>query len=241
MGIDQRNRVFHGALRNHRLALQGLPLWNGEALTTASNWAPAATAARAGPACQASSQISSRSGCRPARRHSFAHRPQSSAVRRTRQNWAAAAEIARNLLTIAQHAGSVEQFLTLLIALRVTDDQSQPRPLGTGLLQLLQGRIAGFQKCRTQIQVLSRVATQGKLGREQQAGTVGISFSSSGDDFLDIAREVSHNKIALGTANGRHESKLGGEATSPSDNQGMAENKIITRVLASVQQLDAQT
>ena len=44
------------------------------------------------------------------------------------------------------------------------------------------------------------------LGREQQAGTVGISFSSSGDDFLDIAREVSHNKIALGTANGkRHE------------------------------------
>lgn len=36
-------------------------------------------------------------------------------------------------------------------------------------------------------------------------------------------------------------SKLGGEATSPSDNQGMAENKIITRVLASVQQLDAQT
>lgn len=36
-------------------------------------------------------------------------------------------------------------------------------------------------------------------------------------------------------------SKLGGEATSPRDNQGMAENKIITRVLASVQQLDAQT
>ena len=35
--------------------------------------------------------------------------------------------------------------------------------------------------------------------------------------------------------------KLGGEATSPRDNQGMAENKIITRVLASVQQLDAQT
>ena len=35
-------------------------------------------------------------------------------------------------------------------------------------------------------------------------------------------------------------SKLGGEATSPRDNQGMAENKIITRVLASVQQLDAQ-
>ncbi|WP_427773152.1 GNAT family N-acetyltransferase [Comamonas thiooxydans] len=36
-------------------------------------------------------------------------------------------------------------------------------------------------------------------------------------------------------------SKLGGEATSPRDNQGMAKNKIITRVLASVQQLDAQT
>lgn len=35
--------------------------------------------------------------------------------------------------------------------------------------------------------------------------------------------------------------KLGGGATSPRDNQGMAENKIITRVLASVQQLDAQT
>lgn len=88
----------------------------------------------------------------------------------------------------------------------MTDDQRQPRPLGTGLLQLLQGRVAGLQECRTQIQVLSRVAAQGKLGREQQAGTVGISFSSSGDDFLDIAREVSHNKIALGTANGkRHE------------------------------------
>lgn len=115
-------------------------------------------------------------------------------------------EVARNLLTIAQHAGSVEQFLTLLIALRVTDDQRQPRPLDTGLLQLLQGRVAGLQKCRTQIQVLGRVAAQGKLGREQQSGTVGISFSSSGDDFLDIAREVSHNKIALGTANGkRHE------------------------------------
>ena len=36
-------------------------------------------------------------------------------------------------------------------------------------------------------------------------------------------------------------SKLGGEATGPRDNQGMAENTIITRVLTSVQQLDAQT
>lgn len=35
-------------------------------------------------------------------------------------------------------------------------------------------------------------------------------------------------------------SKLGGEATGPRDNQGMAENTIITRVLTSVQQLDAQ-
>ncbi|MDR3066330.1 MAG: GNAT family N-acetyltransferase [Comamonas sp.] len=35
--------------------------------------------------------------------------------------------------------------------------------------------------------------------------------------------------------------KLGGEAISARDNQGMAENTIITRVLASVQQLDAQT
>ena len=35
-------------------------------------------------------------------------------------------------------------------------------------------------------------------------------------------------------------SKLGGEATGARDNQGMAENTIITRVLTSVQQLDAQ-
>jgi hypothetical protein len=107
---------------------------------------------------------------------------------------------------LADHTGAVEALRhrdragAAVAAAGVADHHVQVFQVGQGAGNGFQGIIAGLDERGAQKQVFGRIATNRQFGGEQQTHTPLVGAAGRVNDFLGIARHVTHHKIELGNA-----------------------------------------
>ncbi len=81
--------------------------------------------------------------------------------------------------------------------------QVQVAQVRQGAGDVLHGCIAGGQESRAHQQVLRRVTAQSQLGRDDQAGPLGVGLLAAFDDLAGIAGQVTHRGVELQQGHGQ--------------------------------------
>ena len=108
-----------------------------------------------------------------------------------------------NHLPFAQHTGRVKALLhrhragAAVAARGMPDHDRQVFQVGQGCGDRFHGIITGMNECGTQKQIFGGIAANRQLGGQHQPGAVGIGLARGLDDFLGIARQITHQKIEL--------------------------------------------